>query len=329
MIFSGNRAAHWSMVREAIRPLIMPLDVALQIAERRALRKGGTDLARPVLLIVGPPRAGTTVLYQLLADALETTWFPNVSEMFPRSPITASRMLAFKRNKSRRLRSFYGQTPGLSAPNDGFQVWNRWLGKDRYDPSLLPGADKQMLRFLSAWTTMFKKPLLNKNNRNTFCLPQLHDAIPSAHFVILQRSPTDIARSLVRAREFVQGEKQGPWGLASQSNHEGDPLGYINDVCQQIGIINERIETAKVLLDADRLTCCCYEELCEDPTAIVESIAFRSNIKLRDYTPCYNDLKRSKSQPLSDQEEARLSSCMTEMQSENGPKSKSSSAPPA
>ncbi|MFK7821266.1 MAG: sulfotransferase [Planctomycetaceae bacterium] len=312
MIFSGNRAAHWSMVREVLRPLVMPLDVVLQVAERRAIRKAGT-LSKPILLIVGPPRSGTTVLYQLLADALETTWFPNVSEMFPRSPITASRVLAFKRNKSRRLRSFYGQTPGLSAPNDAFQIWNRWLGENRYEPDLLSETSKHMLQFLAAWTNMFNKPLLNKNNRNTFCLPQLHDAIPTAHFVILQRNPADIARSLIRAREFVQGEKHGPWGLASQSNHANDPLGYVDDVCEQVRLINERISTAKQTLNVDRLTCCSYEELCDDPTTLVESIAFRSNISLRDYTPCYDDLRRPGSRPLSAEEEVRLKTCLATM----------------
>lgn len=312
MIFSGNRAAHWAMVREAMRPALMPCDVMLQLLERRALRNCG-ELKKPILLVVGPPRAGTTVLYQLLADALETTWFPNVSEMFPRAPITASRMLAFKRNKLRRLRSFYGQTPGLSAPNDAFHIWNRWLGENRYDPDLLPGAEEKMLQFLAAWTNTFNKPLLNKNNRNTFCLPALHRAIPTAHFVVLQRDPADIARSLIRAREFVQGDKRGPWGLASQADHDADSLGYVNDVCDQIATINQRLESAIPQLDAGRITTLTYEELCDDPSGLVESIAFRSGINPREYTPCYEDLKRPTWRPLDDAEEQRLQECLASM----------------
>lgn len=313
MLFSGNRAAHWAIGREALRPLMMPADVLLRFHEQRRLANCG-ELTKPVVLIVGPPRGGTTVLYQLLANCLDATWFPNVSEMFPRSPITASRLLAWKRNKSRKLRSFYGQTAGFSAPNDGFHIWNRWLGKDRYEPDLLPGAETRMLQFLAAWTNTFNKPLINKNNRNTLCLPVLDQTIPTAHFVVLQREPSDIARSLIRAREFVQGDKHGPWGLASQADHAEDPLGYVDDVCEQIENINLRLADGTAAIEASRLSRFTYEELCADPQQVIETIGFRSGVELRSGPLDFGDLKPASRHLLSDPEEARLAEHLDRVQ---------------
>lgn len=289
-----------------MRPAAMPVDYLMQLRERRLLQKP-SELTRPVLLIVGPPRGGTTMLYQVLADTLNATWFPNVSEMFPRAPITATRMFAGRRKRTTSLRSFYGQTAGLSAPNDAFHIWNRWLGTDRYEPYVKPHKRDEMKQFLAVWTNTFDKPLVNKNNRNTLCVSTLAKVIPTAHIVVLRRDRSDIARSLIRAREFVQGRKAAPWGLASRSTTTDDPLGYVTDVCDQIHHIHDRLEDQLDQIDTSRVTHTTYEALCADPQAVIERIGFRSGIELRERTlTSLQHINPPVRKPLSDEEEQRL-----------------------
>ena len=313
MLMSCNPAAYWAMAREGLRPLAMPADWMLQRRERKLLAEN-VALTKPVILLVGPPRAGTTLLYQLLADCLDTTWFPNVSEMFPRAPIAASKIFAWKRKRTTKLRSFYGQTSGLSAPNDAFHIWNRWLGTDRYKPVLRANAEPEMLQFLATWTEAFGKPLVNKNNRNTLCIGMLSRAIPTAHVVVLRREAADIARSLIRAREFVQGDKSDAWGLASRSQNVDDPLGYVTDVCDQIGDIHTQLAEQLVQIDPARLTETTFEELCADPQRVVEKIAFASGVALREpQSASFGHLRIPSSRPLSDAEEARLAEQLDRM----------------
>ena len=179
MLVSGNRAAYGALFRAAFSLGLTPLDWLLQRQEHQRLAKVDDCLPRqPLVLIVGPPRSGSTLLFQTMARYADVSYLTNLTSMFPRSPITSASLFhAFdkrpkKKALSKSLQNYYGQTPGLAAPNDGFEVWNRWLGDDRYHaPETLKSAMiEDMQRFFAAWTTEFDRPFLNKNNRNALCI---------------------------------------------------------------------------------------------------------------------------------------------------------------
>ena len=47
----------------------------------------------PIIIVVGPPRSGTTLVAQTLTHYLNLTYFNNVTSLFPRSPICGNRIL--------------------------------------------------------------------------------------------------------------------------------------------------------------------------------------------------------------------------------------------
>ena len=131
---------------------------------------------------------------------------------------------------------------------------------------------------------------------------------------MLRREAADIARSLIRAREFVQGDKSDAWGLASRSQNVDDPLGYVTDVCDQIGDIHTQLAEQLVQIDPARLTETTFEELCADPQRVVEKIAFASGVALREpQSASFGHLRIPSSRPLSDAEEARLAEQLDRM----------------
>lgn len=308
MLRTGNSAAYWAMGRMVGTPFVTPLDIALSFRERKLLANAG-EVSQPVLLVVGPPRSGTTFLYQLLAQCLDTTWFPNVSEMFPRASIVASRLFS-NRMSPGRVSSFYGQTSGLSGPNDGFHIWNRWFGTDRYAPELRPNSSEPIRQFFAAWTGAFGRPVINKNNRNCFAISSLAAALTSATFVVLRRDESDIARSLIRARGFIQGDRSSPWGLASRdSANLDDPLHYVDDVMDQILAINQRLDREVALVDAGRITELTYRQLCEDPVGSVRTICALSGIPMRsNFDPAAIRVRPASRRLLSEFEERRIAS---------------------
>lgn len=279
MLRSGNRAAYASLTRAAMEPLVRPLDRSLRPLERSLLASAGPP-AHPVLLIVGPPRSGTTLLYQLLAQALPVTYFNNLSALFPESPLAASFLLnRFLRPPAGVAENFYGNTAALPDPNDGFHVWNRWLGDDRYHvPTALDGRALADLRtFFRAWTAVFDRPFLNKNNRNLACIPLLASALEEAVFIVVERDPIYVAQSLIRAREVIQGSRDRGWGLLSRERVEGrDPLAYVDDVSHQIRAIQQCVDEAVERVGPDRFVFVSYEALCADPPAVVEALARRT-----------------------------------------------------
>jgi len=278
MLRSGDPAARSALLREVSAAALSPLDRCLQLAERRRLRSAPPSIL-PLLLIVGAPRSGTTLVYQLLARHLPVTYFTNLSALFPRAPLTASRLfLSRARRAPDSLHNYYGNTAGLTGPNDGFHIWNRWLGSDRYQaPESLPGDTvAAMRRFFAAWTAAFRRPLLNKNNRNTDCIGLLGRILPEAVFIVVQRDPVYVAQSLLIARQHVQGDKRRRWGLRSRDQDLAtDPLGHVDSVCRQITEIAERLETDRRALPAARIIDVQYEEFCADPAATLERVHSR------------------------------------------------------
>lgn len=276
MLRSGDRAARSALLRAGSALVVTPFDALLASRERRLIRedRGGRE---PLLLIVGPPRSGSTLLYQLLAATLPVSYLTNWSALFPRATITASRIGPRPRATKRApdLASYYGNTRGLRAPNDGFHVWNRWLGNDRYatPDSLDEQAAVSMRRFFAAWTSVFPRPFLNKNNRNASCVALLAGVLEDAIFIRTSRDPVFVAQSLLLAREAIQGDRGAGWGLGSE--RPARPADPFQDVAGQVDHVERTLDTQCAALPPGRLVRVPYEELCRDPTAIVRRVYSR------------------------------------------------------
>jgi hypothetical protein len=274
MLMSRQRGARAALIRAALKYAAVPLDIALRPFERQLLRSS-TVQPHPVILIVGGSRTGTTLLCQILTRHLPVTYFSNIVELFPRSPIQASRFFRFLIQRHHRTRnsfqSYYGNTSGFGAPNDGFDIWNRWLGTNRYrsKQDLSPRESAEMREFFEAWTSTFGRPMVNKNNRNCGVMSLLAKALPQAHFVIVRRDPLFVAQSLLIARKHVQGDESIGWGFASQPTTENP----IEAVCQQVAEVEKVIRQQEGDLDPSRITEVRYEAICADPAATVVTIA--------------------------------------------------------
>jgi Sulfotransferase family len=278
MLTSGDPAARQALLRAGARVLATPFDLILSVFERRLIEKtrgGGED---PILLVVGGPRAGTTLVFQVLARQLDVSSTTNVLDVFPRSPIVASRLFGAlgRQDSAGELSAFYGNTAPFRGQNDAFEIWNRWLGSDRYQAidNLTPEAIADMRAFMSAWSAAAGRPLLNKNNRNTGVMGMLADALPTAHFIVVERDPLYMAQSLVFAREVVQGDRSEGWGFGA---HPEQSDAFVS-VAQQVADVSRIVarETAKV--SPHRLTRVGYEAFCDDPGAVVAGIGDRLEI---------------------------------------------------
>lgn len=285
MLLSGDRVAYSTLLHESMRRSAPPLDWLLRRRERKLLADA-PPTAQPLVLVVGAPRSGTTLAYQVLSRFLDVSYFTNLSSFFPKSPLAATRMLRrMQRDKKADFKSYYGQTARLGGPHDGFFIWNRWLGEDRYVPadSLTDDQAADMRNFFNAWTATFDKPFLNKNNRNTSCIDLLADALPAARFVIVRRDPLYAAQSLIHARERVQGDKRVGWGLEAKPESAGDDdLAYVDDVCRQLQTIESRLAEQSATIAQDRIVEIAYEELCANPHGTVHEIADRMGLALHE-----------------------------------------------
>jgi len=276
MLRSGDNVAIDALWRTGLSALATPVDTLLQMKERTLFRELA-EVEPPAVFIVGAPRSGTTLVYQVLAHVLHTSYFTNMTAMFPRSPITATRLFQSLGSKSRTpFQNFYGNTAGLQAPNDGFGVWNRWLGNDRYvaRKSVAEQDIESMREFFKAWYAVFNLPFLNKNNRNLDCLSLLAESFPEARFIVVRRNPILVVESLLKSRTIVQGDATHAWGLMSETAPESStPLEILEMVCDQVVRIEQRLQDQLCKIDEDRWHSMWYEDFCRNPADTARHIA--------------------------------------------------------
>lgn len=306
MLKSGKRAAWSALFREGLGIAAKPFDMLLQSRDAKQITSAHAN-SLPLVLIVGPPRSGTTLVYQALAYCLDVSYPNNLSALFPRSPITTNGLANRHRPD---FHNFYGQTARMSGPNDAFHIWNRWLGDDRYvtQTDLNDEQSEEMRQFLTAWTTKYGKPFLNKNNRNVGCVDYLAKQLPNTFVVAVLREPACVARSLIHAREVVQGDRKVGWGFQCQEEHSHEEsLGYVQDVCDQVRKNDADLTNRLQKIDSARVIQIHYEAFCEDPSLSIDTIVARvPGLTLRSGIdrPKAGAFQISRSRLLSDGEEA-------------------------
>lgn len=315
MLRSGESSAIWALVLAGVGIVAKPVDALLGKREERLLAEAGEQTG-PLVFIVGAPRSGTTLAYQILAQHLEVSYFTNATALFFRSPVAGTRLLAPISRPSRTgFKSYYGNSSGLGGTNDGFSIWNRWLGEDRYQSvdDISDDAARRMRKFFAAWTRTFKKPLLNKNNRNADCVGLLAQALPQACFVEVHRDPQWVVQSLLFARKTIQGDAGRNWGLRSNDPSIAcdDP---VEQVCRQVQLIESRLSAATKDLAPNRYLRVDYETLCADPGAWVRQVASQfDGVEIADEAALdkLEPFSVSKESRLDEAEVARVQECLT------------------
>jgi hypothetical protein len=246
-----------------------PLDLLLEPLERARLARAGAP-ERPMLFVAGPPRSGTTLVAQTLIRALPVAYLTNLTAVLPRAPITAGRLLRARlANEKIRPRSHYGRTSHLYGPNDGLQLWDRWVGSDRTRiPTELGEPERDaMVRFFGAYEAAHGRPVLAKNNSLNLFAALVADALPTAQFVCMRREPLFLAQSLLQARRHIHGSADFPYGPHSP---ERDPSANpFDDVCAQIRFHEEAARRQQEKIGPERFRFLSYEMFCADPSAFV------------------------------------------------------------
>jgi sulfotransferase family protein len=273
LIQTGHPAAYFAMVTAGLGIICTPLDMMLQVFENRAY-KAALKPQLPVILVCGAPRTGTTLFTQVLINHLPVDYLNNVTSIFPRSPITANRLLRrFLRPQPLNYDSYYGKSLHFSGPNDALYIWDRWFGEDRtiIQKSMSPATQDEMLRFFGAYEQFCQKPVINKNNNLNTYAHVVADVFENAHFICMTRDPLYLAQSLLKARQDIHGNVHIPYGI--DSPHHDQPDNEIESVCEQVLFHEQIIKEQQQLIGEDRFWIVRYEEFCQHPEETVKRVS--------------------------------------------------------
>jgi hypothetical protein len=227
--------------------------------------------AYPTLHVIGVPRSGTTLLYQVVSTGLEIGFVNHLVAAFWLAPLYGlrlSRKLGLDREASS-FESTFGRTPRVGEPHEFGYFWNHHL---RY-PDLCeqpPGHDRSI-----DWPHL-RKVLLNMAHVNggpmafkpmllTWHLETMLEHMPRTCYVWIRRDLPDTALSLLQMRRSLRGSEaawtslrpHGPDWLA------GEPPW--RQVAGQVVALERVIEAAAARMGPEHVLELRYEALCAAP----------------------------------------------------------------
>lgn len=231
----------------------------------------------PTLHVVGAPRSGTTLLYQVIASGLDVGYVNNLIAAFwlaPVSGVRLSRKLGLADAAASSFASTFGRTSGVAEPHEYGYFWNHHL---RYPdlaerpPGHGDGIDWDGLRrAIVGMAEADGRPMAFKPMLLVWHLEEMVRHMPRTCYVWIRREPRDTALSLLKMRRSLLGSDDGWASLRPRGVPRGlDPA---EQVALQVTLLERTIADAAERLGPDRVLAVSYARLCADPTGVLADV---------------------------------------------------------
>ncbi len=239
----------------------------------------------PPLFIIGAPRVGSTILFQLLVNCFDFGYMTNFHCLLYGSPALAHLLLRFFRIRipPSPYESYHGRVKGILSPSECGADWYKYFPvyppyTEYVEDKKLYKLRKSLIFFERAWG----KPLLFKNMYNTFRLKHIVKAIPEAKFIVIRRKVLPNAISLLETRIRVFGTKNECWSMEVPRIDELKKYEPEKQVLLQIKDIYEIIDRAKKEFGDERFMEVKYEDILKDCTGTLDRIKNFYGVDIRE-----------------------------------------------
>ena len=222
-----------------------------------------------MIFILGSPRTGSTLIYQIMINFYNLFYFTNLTNnYFYKYPFIGS-VLSVPFIKSVKYESDHGKTKGLFGPSEGSYIFKNWFAVGN---KMLPDKKNHMVNMFRNIQRFIKRPIIIKNAWNCFRIPALAELLPNAMFIWIRRNIIDSAYSDLEARYFRKGPHV--WNSAPTPNFiEIQKKPYWEQVVEQQYEYNKIIK-----IDLDRFYPhnyieLWYEDLCSNLDGQITAIS--------------------------------------------------------
>jgi hypothetical protein len=248
---------------------------ALMVKERRLMTRHRVPGA-PVIFIVGVPRSGTTLLYQLMARHLDVAYITNAVARYWLAPLWAFQHQEAEARIA--LQSHLGRSEGDAAPHEFGWFWQYHApaeGPHHRTESELDAFDWDFIGAeLEAIAGWFGRPLVLKSLVAVdYHIPRFARELPGSTFVHIERDPRFTAQSLLESRRQRYGDEKTWWSIRPRDVDAWLDRDPVEQVAHQIEDISRHIKGGLATLPTNRWTSLSYEKLVEDPVGEMEKVA--------------------------------------------------------
>jgi hypothetical protein len=243
--------------------------------ERYALRMDAEKL--PMVFILGSPRTGSTLLYQLLINVFGFFYFSNmVNDHFPEHPVVGAALdHILNLHKPIDYSSDHGKTEGPFGPSEASLLFRHWFGGEHPSQTqsarVMPEKSEHLRLTMQSLYAISGRPILTKNAWNCFRVQALVELFPAIHFVWVRRDIVQSAWSDLKARHLRGGPTV--WNSATTANYRDiQKLPYWEQVVEQQYAYNESIALDLALYAPGRFCEIWYEDVCRNPATEIQRL---------------------------------------------------------
>ena len=234
---SFNRAAYLALLIKLIKPVTRVLDKILAPRQKSIENQG---LPYKIVFIVGPPRSGSTITYQFLAETLRCAYISNWHALLPGM---GSGLLPSIDARRSALNNYYGYTPWMSDVYEGNEFFA--AVEKLKEPELIRAYLIELFEKINP-----RRDLLIIKNVGVYPnLSGIAESLPEAHFLVVQRDPIKNALSELYGYHELKTFNPIPDAMSDRDMHE-DPPKFAFD---QISYINQRIQHELEAVDKSRV----------------------------------------------------------------------------
>ncbi len=282
----------------------------------------------PCCFIIGPPRSGTTLIYEALVRTFKFAYISNLAHRFYYTPLAATLcgkplIDAWLTKIPDNYQSRYGHIPGWGAPNEGGWVWNRFLPQTHYMAAEEVSKVRidEIQSIIYGLSAIMGGPFLNKNVMHSVHLHVLNILFPDSLFIEIRRDIRDNARSIFWAMEdTVNVSKPKEWFSVKPKIWERyKNADHLEQSVAEVFHIQKDIDDQKQSLGAERFLTIQYEDFCRDMQGNLENVRHfldKFSVPLQKLDVIIPSTCVSLEKKFSEEMESRMSKLIKQMESE-------------
>jgi len=235
------------------------------------------QLSHPPIFFLGAPRSGSTLMIQVITDALDLGYISNRHCQWFGAPALAERLFHPTADRpSSDYHSSHGVTKGYYAPAECGQWWYRFFRRQPPYMTLEEVKSRHMRKFrrsVAALTNAFDRPVLFKNLYASLRIQAIAKYLPESLFIITERDEVDNGHSLLEGRMRVYGDYARWWSMEPPNIESLKRLPAHEQVIEQIRQIHRTIAKDLKVSGVPESRCLHlnYDEFCSDPLSAIKA----------------------------------------------------------
>lgn len=227
----------------------------------------------PPVFIIGLPRSGTTLTYQLITNYFEVTYINNFINRHSKAPFISLLLskIIIKNTQHNCFTSDYGYTKHPNAPSEAGKLWFRLLEINKtkgHNREINVKAKNVFATFIKVWTRVNKKPMVIKNLRFGQRIELIDECFPDSLFVVIKRDVFFNLQSIIVAKdEMIKSLRS--WCIDQDCLMIDDKYKLTYKIMKQI---QEMYEESLKNISSDRILELHYEDICSDSKDVLQQI---------------------------------------------------------